>query len=115
MADPVEQERRARALEADGKWEELAGTLGELINLTAHEDGPLPCLCKRCLQPTLVSCEHGDGRYRRGFSIEQGRVLYFWMPEEIADRAISVARSVREAMKIRLRESARAQKQRRGR
>jgi hypothetical protein len=104
MADPDPLAEAAR-LEREGLYEDLARHLGKLRNLTAHEDGPLPCLCKRCLDPARVSVEDGGAKYRRGYSIAEGRVLYYWMPEEIAEEALAIAKGVRANMKKRIKDS----------
>jgi hypothetical protein len=105
MAEPDLSAEAAR-LEREGLHEDLARLLGRLRNMTAHEEGPLPCLCKKCLDINVVSVEDGGAKYRRGYAIEDGRVLYYWMPEEVAGEALAIAKGVRANMKKRLKESA---------
>ncbi|WNG46007.1 hypothetical protein F0U60_19235 [Archangium minus] len=75
-----------------------------LINLTAHDTrGPLPCLCRRCL-PT--SGEHAEAQgmtFTRARVETEGRVLHYWLPDELLPDTQQVAKSVRGALLARLR------------
>lgn len=86
--------RAARALEAEGKVRDGYQLLIDtLTNLTAHEAGPLPCLCKRCIKPSENTCEAKGLSFYREFAIAQGRVLFFWVPDDLP-RSASLPESV---------------------
>lgn len=73
------------------------------VNLTKHEDkGPLPCLCKHCLPASAERMEASGMTFVRSSTEALGRVLYYWMPEELEPSADLVARSVRSALASRL-------------
>lgn len=70
------------------------------IHFNGHEVSALPCLCKRCFRADVDHVEKDGMRFRRE-KVEDGRrVLYFWMPEELA----SQEKEVRRAVQVRLRE-----------
>jgi hypothetical protein len=70
------------------------------IHFNGHEVSALPCLCKRCFRADQVEVEKDGSRFRRE-KVEDGRrVLYFWMPEELAAQE----KEVRRAVQVRLRE-----------
>jgi hypothetical protein len=65
---------------------EAAALLGEgFVNLTAHDGPTLPCLCRRCLQPELGHAQAEGMGFVRRFAVAHGRVLWFWVPHELAD------------------------------
>jgi hypothetical protein len=70
------------------------------IHFNGHEVSALPCLCKKCFRPDVVEVEKDGMRFRREKVEEGRRVLYFWMPEELA----SQEKEVRRAVQVRLRE-----------
>ena len=83
-ADAELRERAARALEAEGRHLQAVELLTErLINLTAHEGPPLPCMCKQCLDPARIEAEEDGVLFQRDFSIASGRVLFYWVPREL--------------------------------
>lgn len=108
-AEPEDEALRARAAEAlcaAGRDAEAVALLAErLVNLTAHDGPTLPCLCRRCLQPTLTEAEADGMSFVRRFVVGNQRVLYYWAPREIADDP-GLARSVRTRMVARLRRGA---------
>lgn len=70
-----------------------------LINLTAHEaNTPLPCLCKRCFPDSDTHAEAGGMRFTRAQVETEGRVLYYWLPEELGRHGKTVAQSVLGAL-----------------
>lgn len=72
---------------------------GGLINLTAHDpDSAAPCLCKRCFDPAIQRAEANGLKLVRGEAISNGRVLRYWMPEELVAQRDAIAQSVRSAM-----------------
>ena len=96
------REDAARALCDAGRHGEAVTLLLEaFINVAAHDGPVLPCLCKRCLDPKRARAEEGGVAFRREFVVAKGRVLFFWMPESLQDRA-AVRRSVRVALESRL-------------
>ena len=99
----TEIEREARALFAAG---DPAGAIALLRNaavlFAAHQDSDLPCLCAGCLEPELAGAEHDGIRYVREFTIASHRVLFFWMPEELAANAKQVRKSLRAELRRQL-------------
>ncbi|MBN1210518.1 MAG: hypothetical protein JXB05_37035 [Myxococcaceae bacterium] len=69
------------------------------INLTAHDaESPLPCLCKRCLPKAPERAEIQGMAFTRS-KVETGsKVLYYWLPDELAAQASTVSRSVLGAL-----------------
>lgn len=101
-ADEGVRAKLALALSELGRHADAARVLGErLRNLTAHDGPTLPCLCRRCLVPELVSAEAEGMAFRRRFAVAQGRVLWYWVPLEFADDE-SLARSVTARLQSRL-------------
>jgi hypothetical protein len=94
----VELEREARALASSGHQDDAIRLLGALINFTAHDTEPLPCLCRRCFRVEQASAETGGMRFVREFAVARGRVLYFWMPEEMQARSGEIADAVRRRL-----------------
>lgn len=72
---------------------------GGPTNLTAHEESPrLPCLCRRCLPKSPERAETGGLTFLRT-KVETGeKVLYYWLPEELAPDAKVISQSVRGAL-----------------
>src|SRR5437763_13480644 len=97
------RERAAHALDLEGKPAEAVALLGQALrNLTAHEKKtPLPCLCKKCLVPATVAAQADGATFRRDFAVAQGRVLFYWVPEEVEASRAEVARSVGSALRTR--------------
>lgn len=104
-ANPGDETLRARlalALTQAGRHADAASVLSEhLRNLTAHDGPTLPCLCRRCLVPALVTAEADGMTFLRRFAVARGRVLWFWVPTEFADED-SLARSIRARLDARL-------------
>ncbi|MDI1450183.1 hypothetical protein [Polyangium sp. 6x1] len=73
------------------------------VNVTKHDPaGPLPCLCKECFPQSTERAETGGMAFLRSNTEALGRVLHFWMPEELKKEADAVGRSVRAALASRL-------------
>lgn len=96
--------RAARALESGGRPREGGQLLlDRLKNLTAHDPGgPLPCLCRRCIQLDQPQAQSQSDRFYREFSIASGRVLFYWVPAGLP-RTASLSRAVGDRMGARLR------------
>jgi len=106
--DLAPRERAARALQAAGEEAEAIALLtAHLRNLTAHEPPPLPCMCKRCLDPVRTSAEAFGFHFTREFAVAEGRVLFYWMPAELKKRSRGVCRSVQSALEDKLRKKRR--------
>jgi hypothetical protein len=89
------RERAARALQREGREADaLALLTGSLRNLTAHEAPPLPCMCKKCLDPERPTAEAFGFTFDREFAVAEGRVLFYWVPRELARRRPGLRRSV---------------------
>ena len=90
--------RAADALAEAGRWSEAVRVLeAALVNVTAHDDAGQPCLCRRCLPReggARPAIEQDGTRLRLEFAEAEGRVLYYWMPEELVAERRRVARSV---------------------
>jgi hypothetical protein len=72
-------------------------------NLTAHQAAPtLPCLCARCLDKSPERAEAGGLTFLRSHVETDGKVLHYWMPEELSSQARTIAQSVRGALNARL-------------
>ncbi len=97
-----------RAL-ASGDVELLLGAGGgsveeRLVNLTAHDaSGPLPCLCRRCLPGSGERAEAGGMSFTRAQVETEGRVLHYWLPDELRPDTRQVEEAVRGALTSRLR------------
>ena len=93
----------AEALEAEGRPAEAAQLLvRHRTNVTGYEEPTLPGLCKRTLDPARVTAEAEGFRFRREFALAHGRVLFFWVPEELTGRK-ALRRSVASRLQARLR------------
>ena len=83
----------------------MADALPDLLkqhrHLNAHEPGRLPCLCKRCLVMDEETVEVDDVTYHRAHATANGRVLLFWVPEDLLDQLASIRRSVAADMRTR--------------
>ncbi|MFY1827708.1 hypothetical protein ACN47A_17435 [Myxococcus fulvus] len=81
----------------------LSGAGGGPINFTAHQEGAaLPCLCKQCLPASQEHAEAQGMRFVRAQVETSGRLLYYWMPEELTKQARAVSNAVRGALVGRL-------------
>lgn len=73
------------------------------VNVTKHDAaGPLPCLCKVCFPQSAERAETGGMAFVRSSTEAVGRVLHFWMPEELKKVEGAVGRSVGRALASRL-------------
>jgi len=73
------------------------------VNLTKHDDaGPLPCLCKNCLQDSSEKASARGMTFVRSSVESHGRVLHYWLPSEIERDSDKIARAVRLALGERL-------------
>ncbi len=97
------REQAARALERDGRQSDLLTVLAGFTNMTAHDGAVLPCLCRRCLATTAPTAQAGGLTFVRGFAIAKGRVLHYWVPEDLAPQRKGVDASVAAVMNGRLR------------
>lgn len=75
--------------------------LPDRTNLTAHEEGPLPCLCRRCLRGDVTTAEKDGMAFQREEVRLGRRSLYFWMPEALGGDAEAVREAVKVAMAAR--------------
>lgn len=106
--DDALRERAARSLQQEGKEAEAIALLtGTLRNLTAHEPPPLPCLCKRCLDPARTRAEAFGFDFTRELAVAEGRVLFYWVPGELRRHGKGVRRSVQTALEDKLRKKKR--------
>jgi len=76
---------------------------GGATNLTSHEAHPkLPCLCRRCLPKSPERAQTEGLTFLRSNVETEGKVLYYWLPEELSADARVIAQSVRGALAGRL-------------
>jgi hypothetical protein len=98
------REQATRALQRAGREAEAISLLtGHLRNLTGHEPPPLPCLCRKCIDPERTTTEALGFTFDREFSVAEGRVLFYWVPREVRGRRAAVRRSVESALADKLR------------
>ncbi|NTX56481.1 hypothetical protein [Myxococcus sp. CA039A] len=77
----------------------LASAGGGPINFTAHQEhSALPCLCKQCFPRSPERAEAQGMRFVRAQVETSGRLLYYWLPEELAGDSRAVAQAVRGAL-----------------
>ncbi len=102
--DDALRERAARAQLAEGDTEGSFKTLLErLINVTAHAKGsPLPSLHRKAIKPALTRAESDGDVFVRDFVCAQGRVLFFWLPENLQAKGEEIRSSVRERLDTKL-------------
>lgn len=98
------RERAARAQLSEGDVEGSFKTLLErLINVTAHAKGsPLPSLHRKAIKPTLARAESDGDAFVRDFVCAQGRVLFFWLPENLQAKGEEVRSAVRDRLDTKL-------------
>lgn len=82
--------------------DELTDLLKQHRHLNAHEVGRLPCLCKRCLVIGEETTDVDGVTYHRSHAIANGRILLFWVPEDLLDQLSSIQRSVAADMRTRI-------------
>lgn len=98
------REKAARALAEEGRHAEAIALLEEgFTHLNAHDPGSLPCLCRRCITAEEVRTRVGDATFVRDFTVAGGRVLFYWVPEELVGQLPRVRRSVHGSLRARLR------------
>lgn len=97
------REQAARALTSEGRHADAVALLQEAFtHLNAHDPGSLPCLCRRCMTAEDVRARVGDTLFVRDFSVAGGRVLFYWLPEELLGQTHKVRRSVQGSLRTRL-------------
>lgn len=65
------------------------------IHLAVHEvGGPLPCLCRKCLDQAPETIAYAGGEYFRAEAAAHGRRLWFWVPAELRGELPAVIDSV---------------------
>jgi hypothetical protein len=106
-ADDVSLESRARALSEDGKTAEAVTLLsneGRLFAGHVAGEGGLPCLCRQCLLPAVVSANSGGISFFRDFVVARRRVLFYWAPSDLGSKAEQLRYSMRTSLRVRLNE-----------
>lgn len=78
---------------------------GSFIHLNAHDPGILPCLCRACLSPEQSRAKTGEDSFVRDFAVAAGRVLFYWLPDQLAGDRERVSRDVAARMTIRFGDS----------
>ncbi len=75
---------------------------GKLYHLNAHESGPLPCLCQKCLPKAGERVVVDGEAFVRREATAKGRVLYYWLPEASVGSEKAVRAGVERRMKFKL-------------
>lgn len=73
-----------------------------IYHLNAHESGPLPCLCKKCLEKAGERIVVDGETFLRREAHAKGRVLYYWLPEASLDSEKAVKYAVERRMAFHL-------------
>ncbi len=71
-------------------------------HLNAHESGPLPCLCKKCLPKAPERVEVDGVAFVRQQASAKDRILYYWLPEVSVPQQKAVRVAVEKRMKAKL-------------
>ncbi len=108
--DEAVRERVLRRLLADNAIAEAEEALRGIAHLDAHDPSGLPCLCKECWKSSGAVHEKGGITFVRDLVIKNGRVLFFWTPSELEERATALRNSVRASLVRRLADLARNRK-----
>jgi hypothetical protein len=114
IADDELLDQEARDLVDQGKSADAVARLSETGVFFARHDtaGSLPCLCRRCLRATSTTAESKGIAFVRDFVVVRRRVLFYWMPEELARDAAKVRASMRTTIRVQLRASHLAKRRR---
>ena len=93
----------ARLLAASGDHQRAIALLQErLIHFNAHGDYRLPCLCRSCLVAAEVVADCDGESFVRDFAASAGKVLFYWLPAELADDRAAVAERVGRRLRAQL-------------
>ncbi len=106
------RERVGRRLLAEGAPEAARLVLAVFKPFNQHEEGGLPCLCKKCLGAAPAETAVGGLVLGRDFVCKMGRMLHFWAPKEVLAGGPDVQHSVGAALGRRIKALDRARKQR---
>jgi hypothetical protein len=74
----------------------------KVYHLNRHEKSKLPCLCQKCLDKAGDKVTVDGTAFVRREARAKDRVLYYWLPEEIASSDKQVRIAVEKRMKLRL-------------
>jgi hypothetical protein len=106
------RERVGRRLLAEGAADAAKKVLAPFKRFNEHEEGGLPCLCKKCIGAAPEEVTVSGLVLGRDFVCKMGRMLHFWAPREVLAGGADAQSSVRAALGRRLRALAKARKQR---
>lgn len=106
------RERVGRRLLVEGAAELGQRVLASFKRLNRHEEGGLPCLCKKCIGGAPDETTVGGLVFGRDFVCKAGRMLHFWAPAEVLADGADAQHSVRAALGRRIATLARERKQR---
>ena len=95
-------EDEARVLLEQNASAGIALLAGRAIMFARHEEGELPCLCLKCLEPALDRAESRGLQFVRDFVVSRHRVFFYWVPAELLPDAKQVRASMRGRVKQRL-------------
>jgi hypothetical protein len=71
-------------------------------HLNAHESGPLPCLCKKCLAKAPERTEVDGTAFVRREATAKDRILYYWLPETSVAEQKAVRYAIEQRMRAKL-------------
>jgi hypothetical protein len=95
--DGALRERTARSLAEAGRHAEALKVLTTGLRvLNARTEVVAPSLHREDLRPEVHRCEVEGLVLVRDFVVAQGRVLFFWRPESLDERAESLRDTVRQ-------------------
>ena len=111
LEDDALCERLAHRLVSEKATASAMRVLATRKHLNVHEDGGLPCLCKRHLAEAPAQTTFAGVAFERSFVCKLGRVLHFWAPREVLADAETLA-SMRMSLGRRIKQLDRERKQR---
>jgi hypothetical protein len=106
------RERLVRKLFAEGAERDANALLTGFKHLNEHEKGGLPCLCKKHVGAAPRRVTVAGLTLARDFVLKRGRILHFWVPEDVLASGAEVHNSVRASLAIRIAALEKARKQR---
>jgi hypothetical protein len=106
------RERVVRKLFAEADAPDANALLAGWKHLNEHESGGLPCLCKKHIAAAPPRVTVSGLTLARDFVLKRGRLLHFWIPEDVLATGAEVHNSVRASLAIRVAALEKSRKQR---
>jgi hypothetical protein len=76
----------------------VPSALEGLVRLNAHEPSAFPCLCPRCVDASASEIEAFGMKLHREHATAKGRVLFYWLPDELYAERDEVRRAIEARM-----------------